>query len=523
MFLGEKEQEMGDTERDNATFTQVFTRLAGSAEATVDRDGLFDALCCAGKTPTQWDELCPRRDSAVFNLEDALLFYQHCPQPDPPLIEVAHIPIPTAIVTQKVHTAFGISDQRQEELLDLLYAYDRDGLFDLAKVYDFIKFCDDMAATKDDVLKKLLSKKVESPAGNKSTPPSTQLVSSVVRRGFVIISRDIRFTAFRFLLAQPQKLVVTLGIIRNNDMDDKIFLDDIFCVVSDANTETPVAISLHKDQQKNYTTGELELPAGEYSIVVMCGGVTLERVKPSGEGGEQLIGENKKLTKRFKMTLMNMFEMFDWDMDGLLNRKEFDAFTAASGDDPMSDEDWQVLSEHFSIRDGCVPMSTFLQMHQIEADSCEDGTGDFADMWTSLHLVGYDDHFQLRKACPIRLEITSQTPVTLDEDFRICSKWEERGYVTEYFYRHGVDQNAPLPTKLFMGEYFGVLVTNTEGAQASDVYALKIKGTDGVEMRLAVDPQCFKPTEYHGQFVSLAFFSSSAPNWDVELAMIKMP
>ncbi|CAJ0960319.1 unnamed protein product, partial [Mesorhabditis belari] len=453
-------------------FEVIFTKIVGSKSGKITKRKFFDLVACAGKTPVQWEEMWPRKEDTL-GMDEAMELFECLPELEPfeegpPL---SQIQVPTALITQKVHMATDMRPNEKDELLDVLYEYDKDGLFDFDKIS---------------------------------------------LRGFVLISREIRFTAFRFRLVDPQRVGIIVEIVRNTDMEEKSFVNDIFGVLSDANSDEPIGITAFRNEKGSYTTEPLALKAGDYSIVVMCAGVTFQSAKQTGDGGEQLIDENKKLTKRFKMTLMNTFEMFDWNMDGLLDRKEFDAFNAATGDEPMSDEDWQVLTKHFSLRDGCVPMSAFLQMHQIEADSCEEGNGDFADMWTSLHLIGYDDNLQLKKACPYKLSIDSELPINVVEDFRSCSK-EERTVLTAYLFDIADPiEAAPLSVKIYKAQYFGILIADVSTSNADEAFQIKIVPSKGVQMRSAVDLNDFRIGSYSNH-VSLAFFVSTNLQWNIDV------
>lgn len=93
------------------------------------------------------------------------------------------------------------------------------------------------------------------------------------------------------------------------------------------------------------------------------------------------------------MTLMNVFDMFDVNSDGLLERDEVNFFNVCTGDEELRDEDWTLLQSHFHFRDSAMPLKAFLDMHQMEADSFDDAQ--LTDMWTSLLLLGYNRQLSL--------------------------------------------------------------------------------------------------------------------------------
>ncbi|VDK74262.1 unnamed protein product [Cylicostephanus goldi] len=94
------------------------------------------------------------------------------------------------------------------------------------------------------------------------------------------------------------------------------------------------------------------------------------------------------------MTLMNVFDMFDFDSDGLLSRNEYSAFAIATADTPPDDEEWQLLTSQFDARDEALTMVGFLFMHECEAFSGDDLA--VPDIWESLYRLGYDSNLQLQ-------------------------------------------------------------------------------------------------------------------------------
>lgn len=94
----------------------------------------------------------------------------------------------------------------------------------------------------------------------------------------------------------------------------------------------------------------------------------------------------------FRMALMNIFDMFDLDDNGLLSREEFNLYNVRTGDETVTDDEWRVVSENFSMNHGELTIKGFVELHQLEAKDTE---GDTDDMWLSLAQVGYDTQLQM--------------------------------------------------------------------------------------------------------------------------------
>lgn len=93
----------------------------------------------------------------------------------------------------------------------------------------------------------------------------------------------------------------------------------------------------------------LRLPSGTFTFVVkFCR--QLKMIEP--EKNDEILDSCGKLTKSFKfyyyfiifnkkifrVMLMNLFDMFDLDNDGLLNREEFELYSLMSGSGKILNE-----------------------------------------------------------------------------------------------------------------------------------------------------------------------------------------
>ncbi|RCN51937.1 hypothetical protein ANCCAN_02025 [Ancylostoma caninum] len=111
------------------------------------------------------------------------------------------------------------------------------------------------------------------------------------------------------------------------------FVNEVFGVVTDPKGNTVAVTSRLQDDQ--YQTDEFQLESGSTFLVMGLGTNTRSA---SREKNRVELTTQDRLSKRFKMTLMNVFDMFDFDCDGLLSRSEYAAFAVATADTPPDDE-----------------------------------------------------------------------------------------------------------------------------------------------------------------------------------------
>ncbi|CDW52350.1 hypothetical protein TTRE_0000060901 [Trichuris trichiura] len=105
-----------------------------------------------------------------------------------------------------------------------------------------------------------------------------------------------------------------------------------------------------------------------------------------------LITEQIGFISTFRLILMNIFDLCDLDNSGSLSREEFNLYNLRTGDEEVTDTEWELLQEHFKISKGELNLRDFLTLHQMEAEDCN---GDTEDMWLSLESIGCNHKLQL--------------------------------------------------------------------------------------------------------------------------------
>uniref|UniRef100_A0A8R1E5Q6 EF-hand domain-containing protein n=1 Tax=Caenorhabditis japonica TaxID=281687 RepID=A0A8R1E5Q6_CAEJA len=172
------------------------------------------------------------------------------------------------------------------------------------------------------------------------------------------------------------------------------FLNDLFLIVYNMHDEL-IGITRHVLSDGHYSTGMMTVNSGD-KVMIFGMGTTMDRKKSTTER-VVLIEENSKLSKRFRATLMNIFDSFDIDQDGVLNKNEMNFYTLACGDSELTDDDWDIYMDTFDNRDGGLTMSGFIKVHEMEALDPEGNAA--ADLWHSLYCLGYDTQLSAIFGC----------------------------------------------------------------------------------------------------------------------------
>ncbi|VDK17519.1 unnamed protein product [Anisakis simplex] len=162
------------------------------------------------------------------------------------------------------------------------------------------------------------------------------------------------------------------------------------------------------------------------------------------------------ISAHFRMTLMNIFDLFDFDENGTLSRSEFDAFNVVASDEHVSDQEWDVLLDNFETRNGELTMSSLIALHQVEADNNDD----LEETWISLQCIGYNANLSLELNCPLVFTMLSEQELNLSPvELRLFSSQEEQ-MITDYFWANSSECSFSdgINIGLWKSEYFAVCV-----------------------------------------------------------------
>ena len=116
----------------------------------------------------------------------------------------------------------------------------------------------------------------------------------------------------------------------------------------------------------------------------------------------QLIDPSREhgLTDKFRIVLREVFERFDEDKDGVLNREELQNFAvAANAGSDLEDDEVEQLQQFFECNDkGHLTMKGFFQMYHMQTSSRS------SDTWKDMQRLGVPSELRpgRRQAAPHR-------------------------------------------------------------------------------------------------------------------------
>ncbi|GMS85482.1 hypothetical protein PENTCL1PPCAC_7657, partial [Pristionchus entomophagus] len=220
-----------------------------------------------------------------------------------------------------------------------------------------------------------------------------------------------------------------------------------------------------------FGTGTTEFPAGSYHFAVTNldtkVGVYTSEDEISAYQPSKFITESGAITAHFRVLLYDIFDVFDINMDKLLEKSEFDLFTH--------------LSEN-SIADPKrgMPISAFVNMFRAEITAGSDALNDVA---INMRNIGVNPKFEQDRMCPYKLYVSSVEKQQLRSqlfDVRADSEslpfhFFDRGEELMEFDASMNHLEYSLNWRLFRAKYFAVLVSRSIAESVAQTYTVEIK------------------------------------------------
>ncbi|GAB5575145.1 EF-hand calcium-binding domain-containing protein 7 isoform X1 [Prionailurus iriomotensis] len=98
------------------------------------------------------------------------------------------------------------------------------------------------------------------------------------------------------------------------------------------------------------------------------------------------------LTKEFRSTLSDIFEVIDLDGNGLLSLEEYNFFELRTSGEKCDEDAWAVCRDNFDTKKNELTRQGFMDLNLMEANDRE---GDPRDLWVTLHSMGYNKALEL--------------------------------------------------------------------------------------------------------------------------------
>nr|CAD2170968.1 unnamed protein product [Meloidogyne enterolobii] len=314
-----------------------------------------------------------------------------------------------------------------------------------------------------------------------------EFVEEKIQLKSLIIQREMTETnciAFSFNLEKSRKL--KFGICVNELIDSSLnrFHNSIQGIImsSELDLQQKIYGVTKRREQGMATTEWVQVPAGNHLIrVKFCRALKMVETEKS----DRIIDEKTgRLTKPFKVMLMNLFDIFDLDDDGLLSRREFEAYSILAGTGPVSEQEWTRICTDFELRQQHIPMKTFVQMHQKEAESYGP-KGNLEQMWKAVRALGHNRRFFMSTTCPLRLTLHCSEGPLLIEPFRVDRFYSDE--IDNLLAEHFWEQGKPLPylkeftsLRQFKADYYVVLIAGK--TKQTTHYELDLRGSNNVNI-----------------------------------------
>lgn len=337
-------------------------------------------------------------------------------------------------------------------------------------------------------------------------------------RGCMTVHPKVQCISYTMKVEQPTLCELILCLAENSDVPSDRFNNDIFLVVYNRDQRV-IGLTRHVLEERKYRTGMMTINPDD-EVVIFGMGTTMNR-KSSTVEKATLIEDNTKLSKRFKYTLMNIFDSFDVDLDGLLSQQEMNFYTVASGDLELSDREWAIYMDTFDNRDGCLTMKGFIEAHQTEAvDSSGSAT---SDLWHSLHHLGYNGQLISMYGCSYDIEAHTSRPIQMVPKFQYVGK-EHRSFILENLYMMGeVDDRFEIRPRLFKTEYFGLLIARREEQFCNETYRIQISSRQHLKINFPhqVD-HLIRMADSDSEWVLIASYTVTDPDAQLEYVLEKV-
>ncbi|XP_072676660.1 EF-hand calcium-binding domain-containing protein 7 isoform X1 [Canis lupus baileyi] len=149
-----------------------------------------------------------------------------------------------------------------------------------------------------------------------------------------------------------------------------------------------------------------ELGPGIYWLIPSTTGCRLRKERKPITEEAQLVYRDETgelfLTKEFRSTLSDIFEVIDLDGNGLLSLEEYNFFELRTSGEKCDEDAWAVCRDNFDTKKNELTRQGFMDLNLMEANDRE---GDPRDLWVTVHSMGYNKALELTEACPFIIDI----------------------------------------------------------------------------------------------------------------------
>ncbi|XP_012386035.1 EF-hand calcium-binding domain-containing protein 7 isoform X2 [Dasypus novemcinctus] len=219
---------------------------------------------------------------------------------------------------------------------------------------------------------------------------------------------------YRMQIAQRSIVYVTIKPLNLSQVEGKpsswLSVDTALYILKENESQANLQLMCFTELRNREVFGwSGELGPGIYWLIPSTTGCRLKKeVKPITEEAQLVYRDEKGelfLTKEFRSTLLDIFEVIDLDGNGLLSLEEYNFFELRTSGEKCDEDAWAVCRENFDTKKNELTRQGFMDLNLMEANDRE---GDPSDLWVTLNSMGYNKALELTEACPFVIDIYAE-------------------------------------------------------------------------------------------------------------------